>query len=51
MSKLTGKYEYRKDGNKHLKGYSISLAKTKVEEVGFDINSDIDIIYKKIRLK
>lgn len=36
MAMLTEKREHRKDGTTFVKGYSISLKKTKCEELGFN---------------
>lgn len=46
--KLTEVYDYLKNGGKNLKGYRLHLAKKPIQEiVGFDKNTDIEVIYEK----
>lgn len=50
MAKLTGKYEYKKDGSRSLKGYSISLPKIETEKNGFNIDTEVNIEYRENKI-
>lgn len=50
MSKLTPKYEFKKDGSKNIRGYLISLTKSECERNGFNCETEIEIEYLKDKI-
>lgn len=50
MAKLTAKYDFRKDGSKNVKAYSVSLQKIECEKNGFDVSTEIEIEYCKDKI-
>lgn len=48
--KVTGVYDYRKDGTRNLKAYKIALTKSAYEKAGHTIETEFEIEYHKDKI-